>query len=233
MRAHCMRANLTGTQFMRTHELRTGAMKKIKAAFLLACAVGSLFGCGGVPPMKYYQLTGPDSPPAMATAATLPVTLVVAPLQSSPLYRDNRLVYATSNTELGTYEYQRWAQPPAQMIQGLLLRELRASGKYRVVESMGSRSRGNFILRGNLYDLKEVPGPALAARVTLDMDLRDVATGAIVWTHHYTHDQPVANKDVPAVVTALNQNVQQGIAEITSSLDQFLNQYLASHPARP
>lgn len=202
---------------------------KTRAALVLACALAGLCACGGVPPMKYYQLTTPNSPPAVMTAATLPVALVVAPLRTGPLYRDNRLVYATSNEALGTYEYERWAQPPAQMIQGILLRELRASGEFRVVESPGSGSRGNFVLQGNLYDFKEISGSPLAARLTLDMDLRETSNGKIVWSHYYTHDQPVAAKEVSAVVAALDQNVQQAVAEFSSSL----NEYFASHPPQP
>jgi ABC-type uncharacterized transport system auxiliary subunit len=207
---------------------------RAKAAALVALwAVGNLCGCGAVPPMKYYTLTTPNSPPAAATAATLPVTLAVAPLRASQLYRDNRLIYATSNEAMGTYEYERWAQPAPQMIQEVMLRELRGSGRYRVIENLASSSRPDFVLRGSLYDFKEVSGSPLQARVTLDMDLRDTKTGAIVWTYYYTHDQPVAQETVPSVVAALDQNVQQGIAEIRSSLNQFLDQYSASHPPQP
>jgi cholesterol transport system auxiliary component len=229
MKAHVLKGHRMRTNLMGANEKRAHATRTTGAAFVLACVLGSLFGCGGVPPMKYYQLATPDSPPVAPTTAVLPVTLVVAPLRAGPLYRDNRLVYATSNTELGTYEFERWAQPPALMIQGVLVRELRASGEFRAVETMGSGSRSNFVLRGNLYDFKEVSNGSVAARVTLDMDLRDTRTGAIVWTHYYTHDQPVTQKDVPSVVAALNQNVQQGVAEISSSL----NEYFASHPPQP
>jgi ABC-type uncharacterized transport system auxiliary subunit len=221
-------------------KLRVGgnAMRAKAAGILLAFAAGSLLaslmGCGAVPPMKYYQLTAPHSPPAAPSAATLPVTLVVGPLQASQLYRDDRLVYATSSETMGVYDYRRWAQPPTQMIQEVMLRELRASGHYRVVEPMGSRSGGDFVLRGSLYDFKEISGGALTARLTLDMDLRDTKTGAIVWTHYYTHDQPVAQEDVSSVVAALDQNVQRAIAEISASLNQYLDQYCASHsPATP
>jgi len=183
--------------------------------------------------MKYYQISGPNSPPAPATAATLPITLVVAPLRGSPLYQDDRLIYATSNEAMGAYEYQRWAQPPTQMIQDVIVRTLRASGHYRTVEELGSSSRGKFILRGSLYDFKEVSGGALSARVTLNMDLRDVKTGATVWNHYYTHDEPVAHDDVPSVVAALNRNVHQAVGEISSSLQQFLDQYVPTHPPQP
>ena len=38
---------------------------------------------------------------------------------------------------------------------------------------------------------------------------RDVKTGATVWNHYYTHDEPVSGKDVPAIVVALDMNVER------------------------
>jgi hypothetical protein len=61
--------------------------------------------------------------------------------------------------------------------------------------------------------------------VTLDLELRDMKTGSTVWTHNYTHDEPVNTKDISAVVAALNRNAQQGVREVCTSLDQ----YFASH----
>jgi cholesterol transport system auxiliary component len=208
-------------------------MKKKTASFVLACAIGSLCGCGAVPSMKYYQISAPNSPPAPATAATLPLTLVVAPLRGSPLYQDDRLIYATSSEAMGAYEHQRWAQAPTQMIQDVIVRTLRESGHYRTVEELSGSSRGNFILRGSLYDFKEVSGGTLSARVTLNMDLRDVKTGATVWTHYYTHDEPVAHDDVPSVVAALNRNVHQAVGEISSSLQRYLDEYSATNQPQP
>jgi len=44
---------------------------------------------------------------------------------TSHLYREDRIVYGNGAEQLGTYEYQRWAEPPTEMIQEVLLRELR------------------------------------------------------------------------------------------------------------
>jgi ABC-type uncharacterized transport system auxiliary subunit len=94
------------------------------------------------------------------------------------------------------------------------------------VYTLGSAAHGDYVLRGNLYDFKEVSGNPLSARVTLDLELRDTKGGTDVWSHHYTHDEPVNGKDVAAVVSALDRNVQEGIREALASLDQ----YLAAHP---
>jgi cholesterol transport system auxiliary component len=189
---------------------------------------GLLSGCGAARPSKYYQLTVPADAGAVEKAGTVPVTLLLGQLLTSHLYRDDRIVYGNGADQLGTYEYQRWAEPPTEMIEEVLLRELRASGRYRAVYYRRSNMQGDFALRGRLYDFKEVDGGQLSARVTLELEMRDLKNGATVWTHYYTHDEPVNGKNVPAVVAALDKNVQRGVKEVVESLDQ----YFASHPVK-
>ena len=115
----------------------------------------------------------------------------------------------------------RWTEPPTEMMQELLWRSLRASQRFRAVYLLASNSRGDFLLRGNLYDFKEISGNALLARVNLELELREMKTGAIVWTHEYVHDEPVNGKGVPAVVAALDQNAQHGVSEAVASLNEY------------
>src|SRR5437879_12656672 len=107
---------------------------------------------------------------------------------TSHLYREDRIVYGNDGEQMGTYEYQRWAEPPAEMIQEVLLRHLRASGRYRAVHYRRSNMKGAFALRGHLYDFKEVTGSQMSARVTFDLEIRHMKSGATVGTHRYTHD---------------------------------------------
>jgi len=59
------------------------------------------------------------------------------------------------------------------------------------------------------------------ARVNLDLELREIKTGAIAWTHRYSRDEPVSGKGVPAVVAALDQNAQRGVSEAVASLTDY------------
>jgi cholesterol transport system auxiliary component len=191
---------------------------------------GLLSGCGATRPSKYYQLTVPAD---AATAAVekpgaVPVTLLLGTLFTTHLYREDRIIYGNGAEEMGTYEYQRWAEPPTEMIEEVLLRELRASGRYRAVSFRRSNMRGDFAIRGRLYDFKEIDSRPITARVTLELEMRDLKSGATVWTQYYSHDEPVSSKDVPAVVAALDRNVQRGVKEVVASLDQ----YFASHPVK-
>jgi len=194
----------------------------------LALMAGWLSGCGAARPSKYYQLTVPADAGAIEKADAVPVRLLLGGLVTSHLYREDRIVYGNGPEQLGTYEYQRWAEPPAEMIQEVLLRELRATGHYRAVHMRRSNVTGDFAIRGRLYDFKEVDGSPTSTRVTLELEMRDLKTGATVWNHYYTHDEPASGKDVPAIVAALDKNVQQGVKEMVESLDQ----YFASHPIK-
>ncbi len=73
--------------------------------------------------------------------------LLVAVPVTSHLYRDDRIVFGAGPVELGTYEFERWAQSPADMIQDLLVSYLRASKQYRSVLRPGSNAKGDFVVR--------------------------------------------------------------------------------------
>ena len=183
-------------------------------------------GCGATRPAKYYQLTVPTENAADPPSGAFPVTIIMGPLMSSHLYREDHIVYSSNGESMGTYEFQRWAEPPTEMIQEILFRSLRSSGRYRAVYAQRSSIRGDYLLHGMLYDFKEISGNSMLARVSVELELRDTKTGNTVWDHLYNHDEPVGGKDVSAVVAALDRNVQRGTAEFTASLAQ----YFSTHP---
>jgi ABC-type uncharacterized transport system auxiliary subunit len=193
---------------------------------LMLC-LGILNGCGATRPSKFYQLTLPNDKTPGADPAPFPVTLLLGPITTSHLYRDDRIVYTSNGEAMGTYEYQRWAEPPSEMISDVLLRELQESERYQHVYSLRSNSRGDYVLRGRLYDFREITGNGVAARVAFEFELRDSKTGATVWSRSYSHDEPVSGKDVTAVVATLNRNVQSGLSEVLEGLDKYFTAHAA------
>jgi ABC-type uncharacterized transport system auxiliary subunit len=199
---------------------------KIIFSALMLC-LGILNGCGAARPSKFYQLAVPGDTAAGAEPAAYQVTLLLGPIGTSSLYRDDRIVYTSHDEAMGTYEYQRWAEPPSEMIREVLFRELRASGRYQGIYSLHSDVHGDYVLRGHLFDLRELDGKTLAARVTFEFELHDSRTGATVWRRYYSHDEPVDGKDVPAVVSALNRNVVSGLSDLREGLDQYFSTHTA------
>jgi ABC-type uncharacterized transport system auxiliary subunit len=194
----------------------------------LAVFVAAISGCGAPRPVKYYVL---DSGPPAASAASqqFPVSLLVARVYTSHLYRDDRLVFGSGPVQLGTYEFERWAQSPADMIQEMLVSYLRATGQYQAVSRVGSASHGDYIVRSNLDALYEVDQPQLVARFTVHLELFNPKSGSTVWISSYSHDESVNGKSVPDVIEAMDRNVRAGLQQLVAGLGQ----YFLDHPPQP
>jgi ABC-type uncharacterized transport system auxiliary subunit len=157
------------------------------------------------------------------------VVLLVGRFASSTLYRDDRLVYGSGPVELGTYEYDRWSEPPVDMVRDLLVADLRGSGQYRSVSRVSTNVHGDYIVRGHLIAMYGVDKPELVARFSLELELFQPSTRAIVWTQTYTHDEPVQGKTVANIVEAMDRNVRAGMQELSGGISQ----YFMSHPPAP
>ena len=203
-------------------------MRRAKYAVLVAVLAEALSGCGATRATKYYVLDVP-APPAVQSPAPYPVSLLVARPIASHLYRDDRIVFGSGPVELGTYEFERWAQSPADMMQDLLVSYLRASKQYRSVLRPGSSAKGDYIVRSYLRSLAEIDSPNFVARFDIHIDLYDPKQGTAVWSSNYSHDEPVDNKTVSAVVEALDKNVRTGMQQLASEMGQ----YFAEHPPAP
>lgn len=190
-----------------------GALAEIAAVLILA-------GCGGkVPRTTYYTVELPAAPDALHTS--YPARLLIARVNAPVMLRDDRILYHTGANEVGAYEYHRWAEPPATMVEVSLLRLLRQSGRYASVEEVGSKAAGEYLIHGRLYDFEEVDASAITGRVAMEFDLHDRKTGKVVWSHFYSHDEPASGDDVAAVVAALNRNLDRGLEEVVAGLDDY------------
>lgn len=192
-----------------------------RTALLVMALAAFLSACGSPRPIKYYQLSYPTS--AQGQQAPLNVSLLVRTFDASFLYKENRIVYSTSPQELGLYDSQRWVTPPVDMLQDALVRGLRSSGRYRSVMTVRGEGGGEYSLTGHLYEFGEYDGPEIMARLNYVVRLRERKTGMIVWTHNYNHDEPAGAKTVPAVVTAMDKNVQRSVDQVQAGLLEYFN----------
>lgn len=199
--------------------------RRVQLIVILSVVASFVAACGAPRPIKYYVIDVPPTP-AAAVATPLPISLLVGRFTASHLYRDDRLVYGSGQVQLGTYEYDRWAEAPADMVQDALIRVLRNSGQYAAVSRVAASVRGNYIIRGHLLQMYGVDQPALVARFSLHLELYDPTARSIPWSQTYTHDEPVADKTVPSIVLAMDKNINAGLQQLSASLSQ----YFASHP---
>jgi ABC-type uncharacterized transport system auxiliary subunit len=190
--------------------------------FLLALG---LSGCVANRPIRYYTVQLPTAP--THSTSIYPVSLLVASISGPQIFQDTPIAYRIGTNEIGTYQFSRWAEPPVEMIKGKLIRVLGASGDYQSVASLGSTSEGQFVLRGRLYDFEEVDSGSIAGRVSMEFELYDRKSGKVVWSHFYSQSEPVQGKQISAVVTALDVNLDRGLNEVAAGLNQYFSANLA------
>jgi ABC-type transport auxiliary lipoprotein component len=109
-----------GDQFLRTQAKRPTKHRTMLPVLMLF--FGMLSGCGAARPSKFYQLTVPIDSTSNVNPAQHPITLLLGPIVSSHLYRDDRIIYTSTGQAMGAYEYHRWVEPPPEMINEALLR---------------------------------------------------------------------------------------------------------------
>jgi ABC-type uncharacterized transport system auxiliary subunit len=194
-------------------------------------AMGALSGCGGAAkPLHYYQL-GSVSETQAQPGDVLNASLVVRRFMGSHLLRDDRIVYGTDAHDLELYETRRWAMPPVDLLQDRLTRDLRSTGRFRMVTMLRSDLSTDYALSGQLYDFREFNSSSgVFARLNYDLELRDLKQGRTIWKHSYSHDEQSTGKTVSDLVEAMDKNVKRSVDEIQDGIIQAIVANMAKNP---
>jgi ABC-type uncharacterized transport system auxiliary subunit len=167
-------------------------------------------------PIHYYAINRPLA--ESATPKPDGPVMVVARITTAEALQDGRIRYRAGSNEAGAYEYHRWTERPAVMVQDQLLEALRASGKFRQVLEATGGATGDYLIRGRLREFAEIDNPGIRTRVSLRLEMLDRKTGAVVWDHAYNRDEPVDGKTMNEVVVSMEHNLQRVIAEAASAI---------------
>ncbi|WP_263368224.1 ABC-type transport auxiliary lipoprotein family protein [Edaphobacter bradus] len=199
-------------------------MHRIARLVLISALALSLNGCAKSKPIHYYTVRLPVAP--TLTTSAHPVSLLVGSIAGAEIYRDTPIVYRIGTNQIGAYQYSRWVEPPVELVKNKLIRVLSTSGDYQSVTGLGSNSVGQFVVRGRLYEFAEVDGANITGLVSMEFELFDRKSGKLLWTHFYSQSEPAQSKEISAVVTALDTNLDHGLKEVAAGL----NQYFSANP---
>lgn len=200
-------------------------MNRASGSVLISLFALILSGCVTTKPIHYYTIQS-STAPAIPTGSQS-ISLLVARVSGAEFLRGTPIAFRVGANEIGSYEFSRWVEPPVELVQINLIHALKSTGNYMSVESMGSSSEGQYVVRGRLYDFEEVDGASISGLVSMEFDLYDRRSGKVVWSHSYSQSEPVGSKDMSAVVGALNVNLDRGLKETAAGL----NEYFSSKPA--
>ena len=191
-------------------------MKKhlIAVCFVLS-SLAILIGCGGaVKYPNYYTLhiQAPIDPPVEEGVHT---SLAVREFRSPTYLRQGAIVYKTSPEQIGFYNYHRWAVDPREFVTNAVAENLRASGHFAQVKLYDGRSDVNYVLSGRLEKLEEIDyDGGVKVEVAISAQMTSLSTGATVWAKDVSEVGSVGQRDVPAVVAAMNMTMDKAIEKL-------------------
>ena len=174
-----------------------------------------LAGCGGaVKYPNYYTLHLPP-PPDPPAPENVHASLAVREFRSPVYLRQGAIVYKTSPEQIGFYNYHRWAVDPREFLTNAVADRLRASGNFADVRIYDGRPDIDYILSGRLEELEEIDYEGgVKVQVAVSAQMVSVATGATVWTNSVSEVGTVSQRDVPAVVSAMNGTMARAIEKL-------------------
>jgi ABC-type uncharacterized transport system auxiliary subunit len=182
-------------------------------------------GCASVryPTTYTLDLTGAPAAPARPAAFG---ALAVRDFSCPDYLSDGRIVYRPTRTEVGYYEYHRWAMTVRQMITDSIAARIRTRGVFGSVESAKNAAGVRYVLTGAIERLEEVDdGRDVQAVVQLAAQVVDTRTQKTVWRHSEIASEPVVGRDVSGVVDSLSAATRRAIDALVASLesDRALN----------
>lgn len=186
--------------------------------FSLAALV-ILASCGGrVRYPSYYTLNLP-TPPDPPAADNVRATVAIREFRAPAYLKQTAIVYKPSPEQIGFYAYHRWAIDPCEFVTNSVIERLRASGNFVRVKPYDGRPDIEYVLSGRLEKLEEIDyESSVKVEVAISAQMTNLATGATVWTNAVSEVGNVNKREVPAVVSAMNDTMERAITKLLSPM---------------
>ncbi|MEN4753237.1 ABC-type transport auxiliary lipoprotein family protein [Pseudomonas sp. Ps21-P2] len=173
---------------------------------LLAAAVLSLGACSILPeqaPSDVYRL--PTASPASKVTAPVSWSLRVVRPKSSETLDSPRIAVIPGGNVISSYKGARWSDPAPVLLRNRLTDAFYRDGRVQSISTDYSNLQADFELGGELQAFQsEYRGAAIEVVIRFDARLADDRQ-RIVTSRRFEVHQPVADKQVSAVVSAFGQ----------------------------
>jgi cholesterol transport system auxiliary component len=181
-----------------------------------------LAGCFGQSAVEehFYSLSGPR----MATEKGSGPRLLVSELSAAPGYDSQRLAYRVSTHELRYYLHRQWISEPTRMLGDMLIRHLKASGRFSQVARSEKLRDPDAVLDTTIDAIEEVDLPdGWLARLAMSFQLRRPDSEQVLLRHTFDVSMPCAKRH-PAEVA---KTVSEIFARESERLGRRLGEALA------
>lgn len=181
---------------------------------LAALTVLALGGCVSLPKAEPVELFTIDVRLEGApTSGPGPALLVSAP-RAGPGLDGPRMAYLARPNQLQYFARSQWVEPPARLVGGALARALERTGRFVTVTEVALGSRPDLRLESEVVRLQqEFTGRPSQVRVTLRLELTDVAARRILGVQELEALEPAPTDDAAGGAAAANAAVRRLVAE--------------------
>ncbi len=187
---------------------------------VLSLTLGSC-ASGPAPIDHYYRIDAgvPDAP----LATKLEGILQVDRLRTDALTGERQILYkkTAGASEILQHPYQRWADPPAILIQTELISFLSAAAAADTVMFATARVKPDYLVSGHIRKFERVLEPKVRAVVEIQLIATSTVGGEILVNHSYREERAAANSTVAASAVAFSEAVhaifEQFLADLGGS----------------
>ena len=193
--------------------------------FFLCTAIISGCAATGKPqaPVEMYLIDYPA--PTFAMPDKIDDTIRLGRFTIATAYNSNRMIFRRDNYAFDSFNYNRWAVNPADMVGDILLRDLQASGLFRAVFSRYTVDEGRYVVQGGIEEffLKKDNSGNVAV-LNLDITLKDTKqreTGKrIIFQKKYSREEALTEQSPRGYSQAMSKALQKLSGQIISDIYQ-------------
>ena len=187
---------------------------------VLSLTLGSC-ASGPAPIDHYYRIDAgvPDAP----LATKLEGILQVDRLRTDALTGERQILYkkTAGASEILQHPYQRWADPPAILIQTELISFLSAAAAADTVMLATARVKPDYLVSGRIRKFERVLEPKVRAVVEIQLIATSTVGDEILVNHSYREERAAADSTVAASAVAFSEAVhaifEQFLADLGGS----------------
>ncbi|MDD5169325.1 MAG: ABC-type transport auxiliary lipoprotein family protein [Syntrophales bacterium] len=204
---------------------------------LVLFLIAGCFGGAGVPPaaVKYYALEYRS--PRFENKASVDMVIRIERFTMSQDYESREMVYRPRPFVREVYRYHRWNVPPVEMVQGLVLRDIRQAGLFRAVLSAEDTGEARYVITGRIDEFLEIDEMSRSlATFAINLSLIDASSnhgGKILLQKTYRLSEPFSrhkpDEFAQAMSTAMEKFSGLFIGDIYSAIisnkDKAIGEY--------
>jgi len=188
------------------------ALMAMSAAALTSC---SIFSPVTTNPSTEYSFTQiPASHHSRYRSSR--IVMVMTP-DAEPYYKSTQIAYEMQPHQVSYFTQNTWAEPPARMLQPLLVKTLQNTNRYRAIVAPPVTGNYDYMLTTQILNLrvKYDTHPA-TFEVTLRAQIFNANSNKAIATKEITVDEPICNGPFYTRIVAANYAVSRALAQIAN-----------------